>query len=407
MRRAYARVSASQEAARRPRPGAAQRRRRDGGRRALRRVARRSWPRASGELEALGVQLKDYARGLIDFPHAARRARRAALLADGRGRRARMVARPGGGLRRAGSRSRPAACACRKDLRSTWRRHADRERAADETAATRKRPSAEVGPPRRLAARVLRVGRGRAHHGDLLHDLRRAGGGSPLGLDGEHDLRRRPLPHQQVHLRRPARTLPFLPQRDIRRGDIIVFKYPAESDPRARRSSSTRRSSSSASSACPARPSRCAAATSSSTASSLPEYRVEVARRGSSATTRPSLKARSPTRQKRTSPTPSTTRQRRRRRARDRYAVADAFNAVRAPLPHPRRPLLHDGRQPRQQPGQPLLGPRPARPRRRPRHVRHLVLRRERAARRRRALIGFVSNFFNNTRWGRIGTLLR
>src|SRR3712207_4159596 len=29
----------------------------------------------------------------------------------------------------------------------------------------------------------------------------------------------------------PGPSLPFLPQREIRRGDIIVFKYPAESIP--------------------------------------------------------------------------------------------------------------------------------------------------------------------------------
>src|SRR5207248_2838354 len=30
----------------------------------------------------------------------------------------------------------------------------------------------------------------------------------------------------------PGPRLPFLPQRDIRRGDVIVFKYPAASNPR-------------------------------------------------------------------------------------------------------------------------------------------------------------------------------
>src|SRR2546423_13953968 len=49
----------------------------------------------------------------------------------------------------------------------------------------------------------------------------------------------------------------------------------------------------------------------------------------------------------------------------------------------PRRLLLRDGRQPRQQRRQPRVGSRPARPHRRSRHVRPLVLRRARAAQRR------------------------
>ena len=67
IQRAYARVSAAQEQARLAAAGAAQ-----GGGGMLGGAAYveslAELAEASGELEGLGVQLKDYARGLIDFP---------------------------------------------------------------------------------------------------------------------------------------------------------------------------------------------------------------------------------------------------------------------------------------------------------------------------------------------------
>ena len=67
IQRAYARVSASQEQARLAAAGAAQGGGgMEGGASYVRSLSELA--EASGELEELGVQLKDYARGLIDFP---------------------------------------------------------------------------------------------------------------------------------------------------------------------------------------------------------------------------------------------------------------------------------------------------------------------------------------------------
>ena len=67
IQRAYARVSAAQEQARLAAAGAAQG---GGGMEggASYVLSLSELAEASGELEGLGVQLKDYARGLIDFP---------------------------------------------------------------------------------------------------------------------------------------------------------------------------------------------------------------------------------------------------------------------------------------------------------------------------------------------------
>jgi hypothetical protein len=67
VQRAYARVSASQEAAQRAASGATH----GGGGMAggsAYVVALTALAESTGQLEALGVQIKDYARGLIDFP---------------------------------------------------------------------------------------------------------------------------------------------------------------------------------------------------------------------------------------------------------------------------------------------------------------------------------------------------
>ena len=67
IQRAYARVSAAQEQARLAAAGAAQGGGgMEGGEAYLESLSELA--EASGELEGLGVQLKDYARGLIDFP---------------------------------------------------------------------------------------------------------------------------------------------------------------------------------------------------------------------------------------------------------------------------------------------------------------------------------------------------
>ena len=67
IQRAYARVSAAQEQARLAAEGAAQGGGgMSGGAAYVESLAELA--EASGELEGLGVQLKDYARGLIDFP---------------------------------------------------------------------------------------------------------------------------------------------------------------------------------------------------------------------------------------------------------------------------------------------------------------------------------------------------
>ncbi|HEX8190775.1 MAG TPA: DUF2203 domain-containing protein [Pyrinomonadaceae bacterium] len=67
IQRAYARVSAAQEQARQAAAGAAHGGGgMEGGAAYVRSLSELA--EASGELEGLGVQLKDYARGLIDFP---------------------------------------------------------------------------------------------------------------------------------------------------------------------------------------------------------------------------------------------------------------------------------------------------------------------------------------------------
>jgi hypothetical protein len=67
VQRAYARVSASQEAARLAASGATHGGGgMEGGSAYV--VALTALAESTGQLEALGVQIKDYARGLIDFP---------------------------------------------------------------------------------------------------------------------------------------------------------------------------------------------------------------------------------------------------------------------------------------------------------------------------------------------------
>jgi hypothetical protein len=67
VQRAYARVSASQEAARQAAAGAAHGGGgMEGGNGYV--LSLTALAESAGQLEALGVQIKDYARGLIDFP---------------------------------------------------------------------------------------------------------------------------------------------------------------------------------------------------------------------------------------------------------------------------------------------------------------------------------------------------
>ena len=91
-----------------------------------------------------------------------------------------------------------------------------------------KQPAAPVkpqGPPKSVMARILRVGSGDGHHGVVWYDFHRAGSEGPHRVDAEHDHDRRSSARKQIHLC-PGKSLPFLPQREIKRGDIIVFKYP-------------------------------------------------------------------------------------------------------------------------------------------------------------------------------------
>ena len=200
----------------------------------------------------------------------------------------------------------------------------------------------------------------------------------------------------------PGPHLPFLPQREIRRGDIVVFKYPAESVPDQQivqyKTLFIKRVI-----GLPGETIEVKGRDVYINGQLIPEYRVESSDCGLG-DDKSELKGLIAERPK--ADEPYTVYYRSRAVCgENRYAGADAPNGVRRPyrIPEGHYFMMGDNRENSRDSR--YWGP----------VSRELIVGRamfviwsyDEAAPRDRSGLGFVSNFFNNTRWGRIGTLLR
>jgi signal peptidase I len=200
----------------------------------------------------------------------------------------------------------------------------------------------------------------------------------------------------------PGPHLPFLPQRDIHRGDIVVFKYPAESVPAEKivqyRTLFIKRVI-----GLPGETIEVKGRDVYINGQLLPEHRVE-SRDCGLGDDKSELKNLTPERPKAGEPY---TVYYRSREACDenRYAVAAAPNAVRRPyrIPEGHYFMMGDNRENSRDSR--YWGP----------VSRDLIVGRamfviwsyDEGAPQEQGALGFVRNFFNNTRWSRIGTFLR
>jgi signal peptidase I len=200
----------------------------------------------------------------------------------------------------------------------------------------------------------------------------------------------------------PGPHLPFLPQREIRRGDIVVFKYPAESVPAEKivqyRTLFIKRVI-----GLPGETIEVKGPDVYIDGKLLPEYRVE-SRDCGLGDDKSELKGLTAERPK--ADEPYTVYYRSRAACgENRYAGPDAPNGVRRPyrIPEGHYFMMGDNRENSRDSR--YWGP----------VSRELIVGRamfviwsyDESAPQDRSGLGFVRNFFNNTRWGRIGTLLR
>ena len=200
----------------------------------------------------------------------------------------------------------------------------------------------------------------------------------------------------------PGPHLPFLPQREIRRGDIVVFKYPAESIPSEKivqfKTLFIKRVV-----GLPGETIEVKGRDVYIDGSLVPEYRVE-SRDCGLGDDKSELKGLNAERAK--ADEPYTVYYRSREACgENRYAGSDAPNGVRRPyrIPEGHYFMMGDNRENSRDSR--YWGP----------VSRELVVGRamfviwsyDESAPQDKGGFGFVRNFFNNTRWGRIGTLLR
>ncbi|HEX8190776.1 MAG TPA: signal peptidase I [Pyrinomonadaceae bacterium] len=200
----------------------------------------------------------------------------------------------------------------------------------------------------------------------------------------------------------PGPHLPFLPQREIRRGDIVVFKYPAESVPAEKivqyKTLFIKRVV-----GLPGETIEVKGRDVYIDGKLLPEYRID-SRDCGLGDDKSELKGLTVERAKAGEPYAVYYRSRE-ACGENRYAGADAPNAVRRPyrIPEGHYFMMGDNRDNSRDSR--YWGP----------VARDLIVGRamfviwsyDEAAPQDKGGLGFVRNFFNNTRWGRIGTLLR